>query len=140
MKKETYRKQLKAAELDLSELLKQRERVERKIASIKLAIAGLAAVCGDKTSTADIESFVKESEGLTELCRSVLKTADGPLTAMEVRQVLKEKGYDFSRFSSPLAAIHTILKRLWEMGEVDRTKKNQKSAYIWKLFSARRSS
>jgi hypothetical protein len=51
-----------------------------------------------------------------------------------VRDRIKAIGFDLSKYSNDLAAIHTILKRLNESGElrfVARGGETSKHAYIW---------
>src|SRR5262245_1512836 len=56
--------------------------------------------------------------GLTDACRMVLRSAGAPLTVLEVRAQLGAMGIDLSRYENDLAAIHTILKRLNQAGEI----------------------
>jgi hypothetical protein len=54
------------------------------------------------------------------------------MTALDVRDRLSAIGFDLSKYSSDLAAIHTVLKRLHRAGElrfVPREPGNQ--AYEW---------
>jgi len=55
--------------------------------------------------------------GLTEACRTVLRSAGRPLTALELRDRLVSVGFDLERYSNALASVHTVLKRLTESGE-----------------------
>jgi hypothetical protein len=55
--------------------------------------------------------------GLTDACRLVIR-AGVPMTPVEVRDRLRGIGIDLTAYSSELSAIHTVLKRLNEAGEV----------------------
>lgn len=48
----------------------------------------------------------------------MLKGAGRAMTPMEVRDRLNAIGFDLARYTNSLAAIHTVLKRLHEAGEV----------------------
>jgi hypothetical protein len=48
----------------------------------------------------------------------VLRSAGAPLTVLEVCAQLGTMGIDLSRYENDLAAIHTILKRLNQAGEI----------------------
>jgi hypothetical protein len=56
--------------------------------------------------------------GLTDGCRLVLAGAGHPMTPVEVRDRLEAIGFDLSKYSSRLAAIHTVLKRLRDAEEI----------------------
>ena len=56
--------------------------------------------------------------GLTDACRLVVRGAGVPVTPADVRQRLQSIGFDLSKYANDLAAIHTILKRLNESGEL----------------------
>ncbi|HKT80542.1 MAG TPA: hypothetical protein VJP86_10020, partial [Vicinamibacterales bacterium] len=43
--------------------------------------------------------------------------AQAGATPVEVRQALENVGFDFRRFVNPMAAVHTVLKRLVTQGE-----------------------
>jgi hypothetical protein len=57
-----------------------------------------------------------------------------PVTPTDVRERLKAIGFDLSKYVNDLAAIHTILKRLNESGElrfIPRGYPPGKHAYLW---------
>jgi len=56
--------------------------------------------------------------GLTDAIRLVVRGAGVPMTPVEVRDRLHAIGFDVSKYANDLAAIHTILKRLNDSGEV----------------------
>lgn len=58
------------------------------------------------------------SWGLTDGCRMVLMASGRPMKPPEVRDALTACGFDLSKYANELAAIHTVLKRLNEAGEL----------------------
>lgn len=88
--------------------LEQRVELDSRIARLAQAIGHLTRLCG-------LEPTIPW--GLTDACRMVLKAAGHPLTAVEVRAQLEALGFDLTRYTNDLAAIHTILKRLTGSGE-----------------------
>jgi hypothetical protein len=69
--------------------------------------------------------------GLTDACRLVLR-GGLPMTPVEVRERLLEIGVDLSVYTNDLSAIHTVLKRLNESGEIRLVPRaSGKSAYLW---------
>jgi hypothetical protein len=109
MSNEDYRRALEAASRELEALTSQRADLDRRIAQLTQTTGNLMRLCGLAPSVCP---------GLTDSCRLVLRCAGHPLTAVEVRAQLAAMGIDLSKYSNDLAAIHTILKRLNEAGEV----------------------
>jgi hypothetical protein len=69
--------------------------------------------------------------GLTDACRLVTR-GGVPMTPADVRGRLLAIGFDLSKYSNDLAAIHTILKRLNGAGELRfLPRASGKHAYIW---------
>ncbi len=70
---------------------------------------------------------------LTDAVRAVLRNHDGSLVPIQVRDKVKELGYDMTPHSNQMAAIHGVLKRLKEAKEVD-TKEWKKEPGIIRYF------
>src|SRR5213075_2826775 len=69
--------------------------------------------------------------GLTDAVRLALRSGV-PMTPMDVRERLLAIGVDLSIYSSELAVIHTVLKRLNEAGELRLIPRaDKKHAYLW---------
>jgi hypothetical protein len=69
--------------------------------------------------------------GLTDACRLVLR-GGVPMTPLEVRDRLLEIGVDLTVYVNDLSAIHTVLKRLNEGGEIRLIPRpSGKTAYLW---------
>jgi len=69
--------------------------------------------------------------GLTDAVRLGLR-GGVPMSPMEVRERLLAIGVDLSIYSSDLAVIHTVLKRLNEAGEIRLIPRaNGKHQYLW---------
>src|SRR5262249_9643377 len=56
--------------------------------------------------------------GLTDAVRIVLLRGGRPMTPTDIRDRLQVIGFDNSKYTSILSAIHTILKRLHKAGNV----------------------
>ena len=109
MTTDEYRRALDAAVREYETLGKQRKEIDERIAQLEQTIGTLNRLCG----------FVPTVFwGLTDACRVVLKGAARPMTPLEVRNRLEAIGFDLSKYSNSLAAIHTVLKRLNEAREV----------------------
>ncbi len=119
-----YRRALDAATREYEALARQRADLDARLAQLTQTIGSLMRLC-HLTPTV--------GWGLTDACRMVLQAAGHPLTALEVRSQLEAMGFDLSRYTNELAAIHTILKRLEQGGEAQFVPRpHARPAYWWK--------
>lgn len=127
-----YRRALNAAVEEYEALGKERREIDDRLAQLAQTIGTLTKLLG-LTPTVPL--------GLTDACRLALRGAGLPLTPLEVRDRLLAIGVDLSIYSNELAAIHTILKRLNESGEIRVVSKSSggsgrpggagKLGYLW---------
>jgi PHD/YefM family antitoxin component YafN of YafNO toxin-antitoxin module len=129
MTTDEYRIALDAAVREYEALGQQRREIDTRLAQLAQTIGTLNRLCG----------FVPNVYwGLTDACRMVLKGAGRPMTPVEVRDRLVAIGFDLSKYVSSLAAIHTVLKRLAEAGEVRFAELGPgKFVYEWREGSTR---
>jgi hypothetical protein len=119
---EHYRDALAAAIREYEELGARRREVDTRLSQLAQTIGTLSRLIG-LTPTVPL--------GLTDACRLVLRSGL-PMTPMEVRDRLAGIGVDLSVYSSELSAIHTVLKRLNEAGEIRLIPRPEgKHAYLW---------
>ena len=117
-----YRTALDAARKELDEALGQQSELETRISQLRQTIATLAALC-DEPPDLDI--------GLTEACRSVLRGATA-LRAPDIRDRVAAMGVDLSKYANGIGAVHTVLKRLIDAGEVKAmTGYDKRTLYWW---------
>jgi uncharacterized protein YhaN len=123
MTTDDYRRALDKAVREYEDLGEQRRDIDKRMAQLAQTIGTLNRLCGFTPNV---------FWGLTDACRVVLKGAGHPMAPMEVRDRLEAIGFDLSRYSSSLAAIHTVLKRLSEAHEVRFVElQSGKVAYEW---------
>ena len=125
MTTDDYRRALETAIREYEALGQQRQDIDKRIAEVAQTIGTLSRLCG-LIPTVPL--------GLTDACRLVVRGAGVPVTPADVRQRLQSIGFDLSKYANDLAAIHTILKRLNESGElrfIPRGTDSGKHAYIW---------
>ena len=109
MAPEQYRQALDAAIREYETLGAQRRQIDERLAQLAQTIGSLNRLCG----------FVSTVPwGLTDACRVVLKNAGKSMTPTDVRDRLESIGFDLTKYSNSLAAVHTVLKRLNEAKEV----------------------
>ncbi len=108
MPQTAYKAALDAALREYETLTTQRAELDSRLAQVTESIGTLTRLCGLTPTVA---------YGLTDACRTALRCAGAPMTPIEIRDRLRSTGFDLSRYANPLAAIHTVLKRLAESGE-----------------------
>jgi len=124
MSSEDYRRGLEAAVREYEALGEQRQQIDRRLAELAQTMSTLSRLCGIVPTV---------SVGLTDACRLVLRGAGLAMSPTEVRERLKSFGFDLTRYTNDLAAVHTTLKRLNDAGElrfVARPGTGEK-AYVW---------
>lgn len=119
---EEYRKALDAACREYEELGRQRVVLDARLAQLAQSIGTLMRLLGFATAM---------PWGLTDACRTVLRNAGVPMSPTEVRDRLELIGVDLSKYSNELAAIHTVLRRLNDSGEVRFVSAPGKHLYRW---------
>jgi hypothetical protein len=123
-----YRLALDEATREYEQAMRQRAELDARIAHLAQTVGSLTRLCG---------LIPTVPWGLTEACRMVLKAAQHPLTATEVRAQLAAMGFDLSRYVNDLSSIHIVLKRLTQSGEAQfRSRGWEKPAYEWEASRA----
>lgn len=117
-----YRRALDAAVKEYERLSAERQRLDTRLSELAQSIGTLSRLCG-LTPTVPW--------GLTDACRTVLRSVGRPMTPSQVRDRLTAIGFDLSIYANALAAIHTTLKRLAESGELAAADEAAKRSYVW---------
>jgi hypothetical protein len=117
-----YRAALDAAIKEYEALGEERRAIDKRLAEIAQTIGTLSRLIG-LVPTVPL--------GLTDGCRLVLRSGV-PMTPTDIRERLAVIGLDLAKYASDMAAIHTVLKRLNEAGEIRLLPRGPgKSAYLW---------
>jgi hypothetical protein len=117
-----YRTALDAAIKEYEALGEQRRAIDKRLADLGQTIGTLSRLLGHVPTV---------PLGLTDAVRFVTR-AGVPLTPTDVRDRLRTIGVDLDSYANDLAAIHTILKRLNDKGEVRVVPHtNGRDAYVW---------
>lgn len=119
MSQPSYRAALDAALREYEALLQQKADLDSRLAQVAESVGTLTRLCGYTPTVA---------YGLTDACKTSLRCAGAPMTPLDVRDRLQATGFDINRYSNPLAAIHTVLRRLTESGDVRRRVSRSKGA------------
>ena len=123
MTQDDYRRALETAAREYEDLGARRREIDQRLAELAQTIGTLSKLLG-LTPTVPM--------GLTDAIRLVVRGAGVPMTPVEVRDRLHGIGFDVSKYANDLAAVHTILKRLNESGELRFVSRAPgKHQYIW---------
>jgi hypothetical protein len=121
MTKTDYQRAYDAAEQELTDLLQVQELIEKRILVLRQNLSSLAALC--KQDDADFEpgmlaGALIDRMGITTDILAIVNRELSGLSPAEVRDQLKELGYDLSKYQNPLATVHVVLNRLEEAGKI----------------------
>jgi hypothetical protein len=96
----------------LGECLREQESLEARILGLRQTVVALSKMLGQQFDE-------EEALGLTDAIRDAFRASIGrSVTALEVRGILEDLGYDISKYGNFMASIHSVLKRLAAKGEI----------------------
>ena len=125
MARETYKQAYAAAKEDLLQQLQKRDHLEQKIRKLKQTVKALGELCGAPPEEIDklllVEGFAIETKpGFTDSIRRLFRIHQTPLSPMGIRDDLVKMGIGLGQVNL-LSSIHTVLRRMAEAGEIERT-------------------
>ncbi len=96
----------------LGAILQEQEEVgESRNVKLREVIATLSRLLGDQ--------FIEEDAiGLTDAIRQAFRGSGAPLQPTDVRNRLKQIGYDITKYGNLMASIHSVLNQLQGRGEI----------------------
>jgi hypothetical protein len=131
----SYQSAFRQALLELERLLTQKDGLERRVSDLKTALPLLAKLARpSKQEQAAMAELIGAAEtgsiSLTRAVRLALAMAQKPLTTVEIRDRLVERGFEFSCYSNPMAAIHSAVNRMMAVAEITAaTGEGERPAY-----------
>jgi hypothetical protein len=125
MVRDAYRQTYEAAKRDLLTQLKKREQLDQQIRKLKDTVKALGELCDAPPDEIDklllVEGFAADSTmGFTNAIRRLFRIRKTPLSPVEVRDDLLKMGIGRDQVNL-LSSIHTVLRRMAEAGEIERT-------------------
>ena len=125
MARRTYKQAYDTAKLDLLAKLQKRDRLNQEIHKLRETLRALGDLCGANPEEIDklllAEGFAPDSRmGFTAAIRRLFRVHKAPLSPIDVRDDLLKIGIGRGQVNL-LSSIHTVLRRLTEAGEIEKT-------------------
>lgn len=131
---------LRAAEAELTGLLRQRADLMRRIGTIKQTMSGLANLFGDSILPPDLRETLEgrisdRRKGFTRACRQVLMQSPTPLAAKQGCEELRRRFPEVAnRHKELVASVTTVFHRLASYGEA-RSFTDAKGIRVWEWIA-----
>lgn len=131
---------IREAQHELTQLLRQRVTIMRRIGTVRQTLICLAVAFGDEVLTPEVLQVLgrgnpRKQPGFTRACRLILTETKMPL---EARQGMRELERRFPQLvqhlKDPLASVTTVFNRLVASGEV-RSFSNGKGRRVWEWIA-----
>lgn len=121
-----YQKALDAAEIEMADVEKRLEQLERRKAQLRATIAGLRSLMGDSSDPSDTEDMT-----LTDAIRTVLKASDQFMGVSQIMVNLRLLGLQLSDEKIP--TIGATLNRMARANElIQGETEGGRIGYIWR--------
>jgi hypothetical protein len=129
MARDTYKQAYETAKLDLLQQLKRRDQLDQKIRRLRQTVKALGEQCGAPPDEIDklllVEGFTIDSpRGFTDAIRRLFRVHETALTPTEIRDDLLKMSIGAGQVNL-LSSIHTVLRRMVEAGEIEKTESSR---------------
>jgi hypothetical protein len=124
-----YQKALNAAHAEVQEILKKRSELDQRLEQLKATINALSTLLNVTPQMVSPTASLRLAEqinpaifygaaGISDAIRQLLADSKVPMSAVEIKAALAEKGFDMDAYNSPLVVIHNTINRLDKQGEL----------------------
>lgn len=125
MARPAYSQAYETAKLDLLKQLQKRDQIDQQIRKLKQTVKALGELCGAAPEELEklllIEGFAMDSNmGFTDAIRRLFRLRKTALSPVEIRDDLLKIGIGTDQVNL-LSSIHTVLRRMVEAGEIEKT-------------------
>ncbi len=125
MARPAYSQAYEAAKLDLLKQLQKRDQIDQQIHKLRQTVKALGELCGAAPEEIDklllIEGFaINSTMGFTDAIRRLFRIHQKALSPVEIRDDLLKIGIGKEQVNL-LSSIHTVLRRMVEAGEIEKT-------------------
>jgi hypothetical protein len=118
MSSEDYKRLFREAQADLIRALQDRDRLNLEIVRLQRLASSLAGMANQSERYEQTQQAIAAEISFIETVHAIIRSAERPLTAIDVRERLAHYGYDLSVYSNPMGFVHTSLKRLKDSGRI----------------------
>jgi hypothetical protein len=117
----------------LEQIQNERARLSEESQKIQRELTGLDELLEsiEYMSGSDLPPDL-EPLGFSDQIRGIYQRATEPLTPVEIRDQLLQKGVTGSSARNLLISIHTVITREGEKGNLESAQKDGKNAHVWK--------
>jgi hypothetical protein len=141
MRVKSYAKAFDDAIAEIRHLLDKRSRINERLFELKETVSVLANSLGQDRNrkeqlmhTLDELSVFKPR--LTDAVKDALYSAldsrgHRRLPAIQVKELMEVRHFDFTNFPNPLASVHSTLRRLADQGSIGSTLQMGSTVYFW---------
>ena len=125
MSRQAYKQAYETAKLELLQTLQKRDQLDQKIRKLKQSLKALGELCGADPWEIEkllmVEGFAIDARmGFTDAIRRLFRFHKSALHPTEIRDDLLKVGIGEDQVNL-LSSIHTVLRRLVEGGEIEKT-------------------
>jgi hypothetical protein len=122
-----YKRAYEAAREELSDLLAQQEKIEKRLVLVRQSLQTLATLCENEgvqiEPSAEAAYFLENSPLAVEIRRIMgASHYDKSFRPSEIKSELERLGHDLSQYQNPQSTIHMVLKRLADSEEIQERK------------------
>jgi hypothetical protein len=127
-----FKQTLETAKDEMARLLRERKEIDDRLSKLAPLVEYLSMLCAVRPADAPVPSVL--DLGLSDAIRLVFKSAPSRfgLTAIEVRDQLREQGFHLDKYANELPPIHNTIARLEKAGEIELiTRPDGAKAHRW---------
>ena len=114
----------RVAHMELQDLLRKRSQMNRRIEVLRKTIRALLGNERDRDSHnySAVRLTPRRREGITHVCRTILKQAAGPLTRQQITEAIRASHpTEAARYRDLSSVVTAVLRYLLESGEANNT-------------------
>lgn len=141
MTKTSYAQAFDDAMAELRQMLDKRSQINDRIPELRDTVCALARSLGqDKRRREQLMKTLDElnvfAPRLTDAIKDALYSAFSSnghrkLPAVQVKELMEVRHFDFSSYPNPLASVHSTLRRLADRGAIGCIVQNGSALYFW---------
>jgi hypothetical protein len=136
---------------ELRQLLEKRAQINKRLSELKDTVCILSRSLDQDRKRREqlmhtLDELSVSAPRLTDAVKDALYSAfdskgHRKLPAIQVKELMEVRRFDFSNFPNPLASVHSTLRRLADQGSVGSTVQMRSTVYFWRgpHYGARRS-